>query len=125
MSVSKRIGIVLSETNLPSTKLGDLLNTSHSTVSRIKKGNAPNLSVNFLTPFIQIFPEISPYWLITGEGDKYLFENQHSEWFEEKGLKENLPKKFKDLIIELLSVNEALTEQLKVQSRILEDRLMA
>lgn len=117
--------MVLSETSLPSKELSELLNTSHSTVNRIKSGKTPNIGVNFLTPFIQIFPEISLHWLITGEGDKYLFENQHSEWFEEKGVKENLPKKIKDLIIELLSVNEALTEQLKIQNRILEERLMA
>ncbi len=58
---------------LTSSELASLLNIQRSSISHLLSGrNKP--SYDFFNKFLEKFPDVNPYWLITGKGEP--FENQ-------------------------------------------------
>lgn len=123
MSVSKRIGEILNETNLPSTKLGSMLGTSHTTIMRLKKGEGENVSTELLSNFVKKFPDISPDWILNGIGDKTRVN--YSGKLIDKGIEKPLDPDISKLIVNMYDVNASLHEQLQTQADIIRRSLIS
>lgn len=81
-NIAERIKLVLSSKNLSIRSFARAINCADTTIGNIVHDKSePNYSTIF--SILEQFPDISPEWLITGEGDKYVKNHDKAETYEE------------------------------------------
>lgn len=123
MSVVKRVGKILKESSISPTKLASMLEISHTTVYDILDAKRSSVNSILLEKFMQAFPEVSPRWILTGQGAEN--EENISSVLIEKGIKKPLDPDIRDLILSLYEVNSGLFSQNQTQQRLLQRSLLA
>lgn len=81
-NIAERIKLVLSSKNLSIRSFARAINCADTTIGNIVQHKSePNYSTIF--SILEQFPDISPEWLITGEGDMYVKQLDKEETYED------------------------------------------
>lgn len=74
MSAVSRIKLFIKEKNISVSKLEKMLSLGNGTLRTAGSRNSP-LKEDTLVKMVQAFPDLSPVWLLLGEGDMYSYKN--------------------------------------------------
>lgn len=113
MSVSRRMAEVMNETRLNNSKLGRVIGISHTAIGNIREGNPVDVKASTVVNFLYYFKEISPDWLLFGEGEKT--RTYAYGVLIDAGITQPLDPNVRDMIIALMKANEGLTKQNEAQ----------
>lgn len=76
-TMNDRLLIFLKKRNLTSAKLAEILKVQSSSISHIIGGrNKP--SYDFITKFLEKFPDVNPLWLLLGKGEMFVDNDSDS-----------------------------------------------
>lgn len=75
---SEKIKCILSQFNLKKSEFSTKSGISTQQVFDLIRGQISNLSRENMEKILKTYPEISPYWLITGEGQMIVGDNNIS-----------------------------------------------
>lgn len=85
--MNERLGQFMREENITAAKLAEILQIQPSSISHLLSGrNKPNF--DFIARILRMFSELSPDWLINGDGSMYRNQNGSTVTNEERS--ENL-----------------------------------
>ena len=122
MSVSKRVGEILNESELSGPKIAERLGVSFTTISNLKRGNHRSIGSDFLEEFFREFPHVSIEWVFTGKGPKERLDP--SGKLKELGIDKPIDPSIAELILHMYEVNESLTKQINTQAEVIKRSLL-
>jgi len=76
-SIGKRLRAIRESLNLKQEELANILNSNQKSISRYEK-NLTNISSDMVVKLVNNF-KVNSNWLLTGQGEMFLAENQNVE----------------------------------------------
>ncbi len=119
MSAVSRIKIFIKEKNISISKLEKMLNLGNGTLRTASIRNSP-LKEDTLVKMVQAFPELSPIWLLLGEGDMCKYSYKTASQVSEPTAEYETKSREQRLLIGYLQTDK---ERLEAESKKKEERI--